>query len=242
MMTPHRISESHPILSCDDAHRLEAKLFAGDEAKEWAAMEQAGQAVGTAALADFEEIGGFPADGRVLVLAGKGHNGGDALLAARAILEKHPAARTDVLFVFGERVLRPLALRAYRALAQIAAGRLRVLREDDLTQGYALCLDGVFGFQFRPPAGPAVTALLKKVNKLPIQLLAAVDLPSAGLFRADFTYATGSVKTPVLTDGNAGRLRYLDLGFFTGSERGADRVLTRPLLAPLAALRPQQGD
>lgn len=242
MMTPPMIPESHPMLSCDDARRLEAKLFAGDETREWTAMEQAGQAVTTAALADFEEVGGFPADGRVLVLAGKGHNGGDALLAARTILEKYPAVQVDVLFVFGERVLRPLALRAYRELAQIAAGRLRVLREDDLTQGYALCLDGVFGFQFRPPAGSAVTTLLKRVNKLPIQLRAAVDLPSAGLFRADFTYATGSVKTPLLTDGNAGRLRYLDLGFFSGSERGAVRVLTRPLLAPLTALRPSQND
>jgi len=55
---------------------------------------------------DFEEIGGFPAHGRVLVLVGKGHNGGDALLAAKAVLEKFPTAKADVLFAFGERALR----------------------------------------------------------------------------------------------------------------------------------------
>ena len=73
-------------------------------------------------------------------------------------------------------------------------------------------------------------------------LRAAVDLPSAGLFRADFTYATGSVKAPLVGAPEAGRVRYLDLGFFTGNEGGADRVLTSAVLASLARLRPAQGD
>jgi hydroxyethylthiazole kinase-like uncharacterized protein yjeF len=236
------ITASHPILTCAEAQRFEAKRFDGDEAKEWPAMQQAGRAVAASALKDFEEIDGFPFAGRVLVLVGKGNNGGDALLATQAVLERFPAAHADVLFVFGERDLRPLAVRAYRALAQTAVNRLRVVQAGDLAQSYDLCLDGVFGFQFRPPAGPMVSALLARVNALPIRLRAAVDLPSAGIFRADFTYATGSVKAPILTDKNAGRLRYLDLGFFTGSERGADRVLTAAVLAPLAGLRPPQSD
>ncbi|MFI5358144.1 MAG: NAD(P)H-hydrate epimerase, partial [Opitutales bacterium] len=122
------ITASHPILSCDGARRLEERRFAGDEAKEWPAMQQAGRAVAAAVLEDFAEIGGFPSAGRVLVLAGKGHNGGDALLAAQAVLERFPAAHADVLFVFGERDLRPLAVRAYRALAQAAVNRLRVVQ------------------------------------------------------------------------------------------------------------------
>ena len=236
------ITASHPILTCDESARFEAKRFAGDEAKEWHAMLQAGHAVASAVVHDFLEIGGFLATSRLLVLVGKGHNGGDALLAAQALLDRYPAAHVDVLFVFGERDLRPLAVRAYRALAQTAVNRLRVVQAGDLAQSYDLCLDGVFGFQFRPPAGPMVSALLARVNALPIRLRAAVDLPSAGKFRADFTYATGSVKAPILADKNAGRLRYLDLGFFTGAERGADRVLTAALLAPLAGLRPPSSD
>ena len=195
-------------------------------------MQQAGRAVAGAVLNDFEEIGAFPVNGRVLVLAGKGHNGGDALLAAQAVLEKYPTARADVLFVFGERVLRPLAARAHRELAQAAGNRFSVVAADKLAASYDLCLDGVFGFQFRPPADAAVTALLKRVNALPIRLRAAVDLPSAGRFQADFTYATGSVKAPVLADTHTGRLRYLDLGFFNGAERGTDRVLASAILAP----------
>ena len=236
------LAASHPILTCAEARRLEAKRFAGDEVREWPAMLQAGRAVAAAMLADFAEIGGFPAAGRVLVLAGKGNNGGDALLAAQAVLERFPAAQADLVFALGERELRPLADRAYRSVAQAAGQRLRVVSSASLASRYDLCLDGVFGFQFRPPAGPAVSALLDRVNALPVRLRAAVDLPSAGRFRADFTYATGSVKAPILGDANAGRLRYLDLGFFSGRERGPDRVLTAALLAPLAELRPPQTD
>ena len=236
------IPSSHPILTCDEARRFETKRFSGDEALEWHAMLQAGHAVASAVLQDFFEIGGFQATSRLLVLVGKGHNGGDALLAAQSLLDRYLAAHADVLFVLGERDLRPLATKAYRALAQTAGNRLRVIQADGLGAGYDLCLDGVFGFQFRPPVTAPVSALLAKVNALPIRLRAAVDLPSAGKFRADFTYATGSVKTPILADKYAGRLRYLDLGFFTGEERGADRVLTPALLAPLAGLRPPSSD
>jgi ADP-dependent NAD(P)H-hydrate dehydratase / NAD(P)H-hydrate epimerase len=240
-----------PILSCDEARALEGRLFAGDEAKEWAAMQRAGCALAAAVLRDVAEVGGFPGTARLLVLVGKGHNGGDALIAARAILERHPAARAEVLFVFGDRSLRPLAARAWRRLADFAASRVevRTARTPWLEAGaacrYDLCLDGVFGFQFRPPATEAVGRLLEQINALPIRFRAAVDLPSAGLFRADFTYATGSVKAPVVDSAAAGRVRYLDLGFFEENAAhgdAADRVLTAEVLSPLAALRPPGSD
>jgi len=229
---------SHPILSLGAAGRLEAKRFGGDETKEWPAMQQAGRAVAAAVLRDFQEIGGFPDNGRVLVLAGKGHNGADALVAAESILATFPHARAEVVFAFGDHALRPLAHRAYRELSQAAGRRLTVRSKGEPAGRYDLCLDGLFGFSFAPPVGPEVAVLLDHVNQLPIRLRAAVDLPSAGLFRADFTYATGSVKEPLLTDPNAGRIRYLDLGFFAGAEKGRNRVLSASLLASLAGLRP----
>jgi NAD(P)H-hydrate epimerase len=238
-----------PILDCDAAKALEARLFEGDETREWAAMQQAGRAIARAVREDMGEAGGFPVRGRVLVLVGKGHNGGDALIAATGILAAFPSASADVLFAFGERSLRPLAARAWRDLLQSATRRVRVLASlppgREVAPGasaFALCLDGVFGFQFRPPADAATVELLERVNALPIRLRAAVDLPSAGLFQADFTYATGSVKTPVVDQGTAGRVRYLDLGFFQGNEPGESRVLPVSLLRPLVEFRPPFSD
>jgi len=268
---------SDPILPCAEAKALEARLFGGDEEREWAAMQRAGAAVARAALEDFREIGGFPPAGCVLVLAGKGHNGGDALLAAKTILEQHPAAQATVMFTVGERVLRPLAWRAWRELLRMAAGRVTKLSpkkgDPECITEYDLCLDGIFGFQFRPPVDVATAGVLRRVNVHPgIRLRAAVDLPSGVgeetgdiTFRADFTYATGSVKAPLLAESHrdvVGRLRYLDLGFFdpphVGSALardaaqdspasglptgGTDRVLKPSVLAPLAALRAPQSD
>ena len=231
---------SHPVLSPAAARDLETSLFSGDEVAEWNAMRRAGRAVGEAVLLDSRECGGIPDDGRLLVLVGKGHNGGDALLAALTILAARSAATVDVLFVFGSRPLRPLAARAWRELVHGARGRVREVRV--IEGAYDAVLDGVFGFQFRPPVEPRVTALLDAVNAAAVRFRAAVDLPSAGIFRADFTYATGSVKTPVLEGDAAGRVRYLDLGFFRGDEAGSRRVLLRRNLEPLARLRPSVSD
>ncbi len=251
---------AHPIVGCEEARALETRLFGGDEAREWPAMQRAGRALADAVLLDYEEIGGFPADGSILVLVGKGHNGGDALLATQAILQRFPGARAEVVFAFGERKLRPLAARAWRELVHAAGGRVvsRGPAADQwasLTGEYSIGLDGVFGFQFRPPLPPEVASLANRVNALSIRLRAAVDWPSgvseeddrhATVFRADFTYATGCVKTPVVNGLNAasvGRLRYLDLGFF-GPEttEGRLNVLTPAVLAPLARLRDPDSD
>ena len=241
---------AHPILTCDEAKAFETAFFAGDEAREWTAMQHAGRAVADAVLRDFEEIGGFPVSGgRVLVLAGKGHNAGDALIAAKRIVERYPETRVEVRFVFGERTLRPLAQRAWRDLAPVAAS---VSEWSEVA--YDLVIDGVFGFQFRPPLAPEVAAVLAKVNALNVRLRAAVDLPSGldepSAFRADFTYATGSVKSSVLTSANAGRVRYLDLGFFNETSQPVchllsdklDWVVTQGVLAPLRGLRPARSD
>lgn len=253
-----------PVLSCAAARQFETSLFGGVEETEWRAMQCAGKAIAEAVLQDAREIGGFGVPARLLVLVGKGHNGGDALIAATELLRRLPSFSADVLFAFGERSLRPLAERAWREFSGSAADRLVQLRQESVGEAgaggtlaarrvYDLCLDGVFGFQFRPPVTDAVASLLGRVNDLPIRLRAAVDLPSAGLFRADFTYATGSVKRPVLEGTAAGRIRYLDLGFFTTGDETrspsapidgapAEYVLTPSILDGIAGFRSPHSD
>jgi NAD(P)H-hydrate epimerase len=248
---------SHPVLTCAEARAWESGLLQG-EAAEWDAMQRAGTAVACAIAQDFREIGGLPDDSRILVLVGKGHNGGDALLAVRALLLDRPKASAAVVLCLGAATLRPLAARSLGLLQQDASGRIELLSAAAaLAPGthYSLCLDGVFGFQFRAPMDAGIAQQLAAVNAHPaIAFRAAVDLPSgvgeAGVatpFRADFTYATGIVKQPVLSSPASafvGRLRYLDLGFFAAGEpaRSGERILSASVLAPLAALRPSQTD
>lgn len=242
---------SHPVLSTEQSGALEAGLFGGDERREWKAMLHAGRSTADAALADFAEAGLFPAGARVLVLAGKGNNAGDALIAAREILERFPAASCDVVFAFGSRILRPLAAKAWRGLCESGRGRVRACGPDGLARGYDLCLDGIFGYQFRPPLPPEALAAIAAADRCAIRLRAAVDLPSGlsgkGAFRADFTYATGIVKAPIVACANAGRPRYLDLGFFDADSGDSasgvgDRVILPSILGPLAGLRPASSD
>ena len=253
---------SHPVLTPEETGALEGRLLGDDERRIAEAMGRAGTAVAEAALADLEEAGGFPADGRLLVLVGKGSNGGDALIAARVVLARHPAATACVVFAFGEQALRPRPRRAWQALVE--AGGARVSGATAVPGGaWDLCLDGVFGYGFKPPLAPAAAVVLRAANAAPVRLRAAVDLPSglddADGFAADFSYATGVVKTTLLSASRAGRPRYLDLGFLGDGGRAApaggpagaadsvgdaatDRILLPSILAGLAGLRPAGGD
>jgi len=239
---------SHPILSPEASGALEKGLFAGDERRAWKAMVQAGRSTALAILRDSGEIGGMPAAARVLVLAGKGNNAGDALIAARELLERLPGASCDVLFAFGPRRLGPQPMRAWRGLSESCRGRVRSAGADGLARSYDLCIDGIFGYSYRPPLPDEAVAAIAAADARDIRFRAAVDLPSGlagkGAFRADFTYATGIVKTPLLGCANAGRLRYLDLGFFPAEPEAAegDRVVLSSILAALAGLRPALSD
>jgi len=228
-------TDFHPILTCKEAKAWETGLLP-DEAAEWAAMQRAGNAIAAALEEDASEIGGLPASARLLVLAGKGNNGGDAFLATQSLFAAHPRMRVDVLLCYGETGIRPLAKRALEALRSAGENRVQLMDFATLQArraDYDVCLDGIFGFQFHPPMDAATSAVLTWVNRHPrIKLRAAVDLPSGlgetnaeTVFRADFTYATGIVKAPVVAEANAafvGRVRYLDLGFFADEPSNAD--------------------
>ncbi len=250
---------AHPVLGCAEARAWEERLLGDDERLARAAMDRAGRALARAVAADLEETGGLPGAARLLVLCGRGHNGGDALLALHALLDARPRASARVLVPGGFRGLRPLVRRALEDLLRAHGPRVaceggRLALAELAHEGFDLCLDGLFGMRFRPPLRGPDRALVDAVNRHPaIRLRAAVDVPS-GLgdasdpapFRADFTYATGIAKAPLFAPENAGavgRVRHLDLGFFDEARPPAARhVLTAAVLAPLRALRPALVD
>ncbi len=240
--------QSEPVLTCREAGDFEAGFFKGDEEREWQAMRRAGRLLADAISADADEIGGFGTSPRFLVLVGKGHNGGDALIAAETLLSRTPGAHADIVFLFGERSLRPLTLRAWRLYQKTGFNRICLMNSpDSLAEAYDLVVDGVFGFQFRPPLPEGIGRWMEKVNSLDVRLRAAVDLPSGvaerHAFRADLTYATGIFKLPLLTLSNAGRLRLLDLDWrVPAGASTAMRILTSGTLDPLKRLRDPNSD
>ncbi len=239
---------------------FERQLLGGEEEKEWNAMTRAGRSLGEAVLRDYGEIGPIPSTLRVLALLGKGHNAGDALIACQEILKKHPGAHIKLLFVYGSKDLKPLAHRCHDNLLRAGGERIETIswsqkpvatpQEPD----FHICLDGIFGMQFKPPMRPPCDAIVDWINRLPVRLRAAVDLPSGvgdvsaeECFRADFTYATGIAKEPLFAPRNAshvGRVRYIDIGFFESGqvEERKNFILLPSVLDPLRGLRPTQTD
>ncbi|MDA8528080.1 NAD(P)H-hydrate dehydratase [Opitutaceae bacterium] len=243
------IPGSDPILDCAAAAAFEQERFGGDETKEWPAMCVAGEALATAILADLRVAGVNPTQlGRVLVLVGKGHNGGDAMLAAVRFLAETNWS-IEVGFVYGQNRLRLLTETAWRELQPVRGSRgerVRAVRLDAVTGSYLAVVDGVFGFQYRPPlTGPAL-AWLAAANRVEAELKCAVDLASGlnepGAFQADAIYATGIFKGPLIERAGVSRLRYLDLGFFPEQTEGDVRVLTPRVLDPLRKLRAVDPD
>ncbi len=239
---------THPLLDCAASAAWEERVLGREASREWAAMLSAGRAVARALQEDLAGAGQATTCGRLLLLVGKGHNGGDALLAAAELLRQSANDwRVEVGFVFGQNHLKPLALRAWQNLQDAGgAERVRVVRRAEIAGAYAAVLDGVFGFQFRPPLPEPAIAWIAAAARAEATVRAAVDLPSgldeAGAFVADATYATGILKTPLLGCRNAGRLRYLDLDFFDDAAPGDQRVITPQVLQPLRRLRPAQSD
>lgn len=248
---------THPILTCAHAAEFEAGLLRGEESAEWVAMSRAGAAIGRAVLNDFHETGFLPETPRVLLLLGKGHNAGDACIAAQEMLKVCPSARIDAVCVGAPSEMRPLAKRAFDALATAAVDALRVMDyRGNPSPRYDICLDGLIGMGFKPPVRQAEADIIGWANALPdVTLRAAVDLPSgigdtgdtANAYRADFSYMPGIAKAPAFASANissVGRRRYLDIGFFEESTLAdaTSEVVLPEILAPLRALRNPLGD
>ncbi len=135
-------------------------------------MESAGSAVARFALRHGS------VDGLIVVLCGKGNNGGDGMVAARKLAEAGREVRV-VLLGQAEGLRDPVNL-VYERLSQSPIDRREIADEAGLRTALeeaALILDAVVGTGFKPPLrGLAATARdLLAASSVPV---IAVDLPS----------------------------------------------------------------
>ncbi|WP_407570256.1 NAD(P)H-hydrate dehydratase [Deinococcus altitudinis] len=210
------------------------------------AMEEAGRAV-AAAVHQLVPVG------VVLVLAGSGANGADALVAARHL---HAWGRVvRVLFRPSEHPLHRANLARLEAVGVPAELLLSSRLEGVLSSSPSAVVDGLLGTGFRPPVRPELGDLIGLLNAArnradaPLQVI-SIDLPS-GLdaakailpttyVQADLTVALGGPK-PALIYGPAahaaGRVLVAGLGV-PESWTAAHALAVRPGDREVAGLLP----
>lgn len=179
------------------------------------AMEEAGRAGADAALT--------LAAGRVLLLAGSGANGGDALVAARHLFAL--GRSVTVLALPSRHALTRLNRRRLKAVgvsvqALSAASLRRALRDS------ALVVDGLLGTGFTPPLRPAMQEVVALVNASGVPVL-ALDLPSG--LEADVSQVAGESLQATVTVTFSGLKPALLYG---PSAQRAGRVLLADLRLP----------
>jgi ADP-dependent NAD(P)H-hydrate dehydratase / NAD(P)H-hydrate epimerase len=159
-----------PIVSSAAMRAAEEAAFAGGVEVE-ALMDRAGAGV-AAAVRQF-----FPRAGNAIVFVGKGHNGGDALVAAACL--KEAGWEIDIRLIFPEADCAELTLK-----------KLEAFRRDELplVQGLAatnpsglIVLDGLLGLGAKHLLREPVRTAAQEINRLRREQNAfvfAVDLPT----------------------------------------------------------------
>ncbi|HEX4651673.1 MAG TPA: NAD(P)H-hydrate dehydratase [Granulicella sp.] len=147
-------------------------------------MENAGTAV-----AEFSARQ-YPKAQRVLVLCGKGNNGGDGLVAARILAGL--GRQVTVALLGQETDLKGEAAAALYRLKPTPA-ELRIVTDEAALDALALptfhlILDAVLGTGFKPPLRGLAAVVRDRLNALPDTPIVAVDLPTG--WDADSTAQT----------------------------------------------------
>ncbi|MEA3212510.1 MAG: ADP-dependent NAD(P)H-hydrate dehydratase / NAD(P)H-hydrate epimerase [Chthoniobacter sp.] len=227
------------VLTCAEMKALEARAFADGVSAE-ALMEEAGTRI-AAAVHQF-----LPRPGRCVVHFGKGHNGGDALVAAR-----HLAARGWVL------ELRPaFPPEAWAELTRRKHQQLGAVSPKSSGPDTAI-LDGLLGIGAGGPLREPIRGATRTINRSRAETDArvfAIDLPSgldgdtgaadADAVQADYTLTIGCAKPGLLADAAAsfvGRLAILPLDELTArlpNSSAAAQLATPGTLKNLLPRRP----
>jgi NAD(P)H-hydrate epimerase len=221
----------------------ERELFAGNPGMEAATLAEAGHALARVLARH------FPQPGTVLVFAGPGHNGADALLAAGHLVSSGWTPRVCAVSPSG-RSPAPATTAAMNALAATGAAVFLMDRAPDPTWPRPwVVLDGLCGIGARLPLEGEFAAAVRTILELRDlhgAFVAAVDLPS-GLdgstgestgpcVTADLTVAMAVVKRGlVLAPSNTGRLALAtiaSLPAFQAEGEPEECLITSELIGP----------
>lgn len=216
-----------PILTCKQAEQVEADVLR-DESKNYIAITKIGKKTAMRFLKEFGNR--LPENAKILVLAGKGHNGADAIITVRQIAEKFPNARITIA-IPREMEMKKLTYRAFGEL-RLAVPSIKIIDIKTIHQiakeskeHFDLLIEGLIGLSFQPPARETLKNSIIDANEINADVKISMDIPAGAsdekeedtIFNADVTYANGIAKNTIFKDYNrkyVGRIRYVDIGFF----------------------------
>ncbi len=201
-----------------------------------ALMEAAGAGIARA-IAKF-----FPRAGKCIVFAGKGHNAGDAFVAARWLAQAGWEIETRL--VFPETKLSALTSKKWFELREQGGGR-------HFLSGPVIILDGLLGLGAHPPLREPIRGACREINALRVRArVIAIDLPSGldgdsgvaddDCVIADLTITVGCAKRGLVADSAidfVGRLALVPLPELRPDEVGESELATPETLHDLLPRR-----
>ena len=189
-------------------------------------MENAGRAVADAAETVFESRA-IPKDRKISVFCGTGNNGGDGLVAARYLHNRHYIA--EIVLMKGPEVFKGVSLENYNTAERTGIG-INVFGQET---GFTVCgliVDALLGTGFKGNLREPYAAAIELINSSGLPVV-SVDIPSGmcadtgqvldTAVKADVTVTMGIAKTG-LAAANAGQ--------YTGEILIADIGLPKSLI------------
>jgi ADP-dependent NAD(P)H-hydrate dehydratase / NAD(P)H-hydrate epimerase len=200
-------------------------------------MERAGQAVAGFCLRQ------FPAAERVVVLCGKGNNGGDGFVAARVLAETGVGVEV-LLLGRGDEVKGEAAEALARLPSEEMGVRLREVVDEGGLDGVRedlesaeLIVDAVVGTGFKPPLRGLPAAMREVVAKVAAAVV-AVDLPSGWDADSMEQTAEGAYRADAVVTFTAPKLAHV-FGHMTSGTFGP--VVVSEIGSPDAAVISENG-
>ena len=169
------------IFTSAQIHELDKYTIENEPVKSIDLMERAAKAI-TQAITDV-----WNSATRVIVFAGPGNNGGDALAVARLLLERNYDVTTYLFNIQGH-LSEDCAANKKRLLEKKPKALVEVIQEFEPPQldGDTLVVDGLFGSGLNKPLAGGFSSLVKYINASPSKVV-SIDIPS-GLMTEDNTY------------------------------------------------------
>ena len=199
-----------PVFTADEMRRVDQRAIRELGMPGPTLMENAGRGAAERILAALSGLGLARRGVRVVIVCGKGGNGGDGFVVARHL--KRAGHRVDVFLVAAPEELRGDAAGKYGEMERRAI-RAHVVRDDAPLQralaGAGLVVDALLGTGARGVPTPPIARAIEQINACGRPVV-ALDVPSG--LSADGEAPEGPVVRAVLTTTFAGHKRGLLLG------------------------------